>query len=255
MAEGGHLEPLCHLHSVMELGHAVFTNGNTPTAAQFQRRLTAEFVKELSSFLPHLEGPSARWIEWMATRASVTIPSGAESWRSFARGLPVGPLRKSVLSTTRHPAKPFFMEIALDRGYYRELAARTEALPAHDKITVKPLVLHEITAFNRRLETRGRSLYGLSEDVTDTFIIPAPARHRKHANPATPTEADDWNRLYRLANRAIRVNPIGFGTVAGYAALRRVEIANLTTISEGIRLGVPGEAVMDRLITGGGRHV
>ena len=62
-----------------------------------------------------------------------------------------------------------------------------------------------------------------------------------------PAEAAAANQLYRLANRAMRRNPIGLGTVVGYVTLRQIEIANLTTISEGLRLGLPAEIIRARM--------
>jgi len=41
---------------------------------------------------------------------------------------------------------------------------------------------------------------------------------------------------------------MGLGAIVGYAGLRRVEVANLITISEGIRGGMAAEAIRGRLI-------
>ena len=70
-----------------------------------------------------------------------------------------------------------------------------------------------------------------------------------------PAEATAANQLYRLANRAMRRNPIGLGTVVGYVMLRQIEIANLTTISEGIRLGLPAEMIRARMTPRSVDHV
>ena len=48
------------------------------------------------------------------------------------------------------------------------------------------------------------------------------------------------------------------GVVAGYAGIRRVEVANLITLAEGIRAGMRAEALRARLIprtTGDTPHV
>jgi vacuolar-type H+-ATPase subunit C/Vma6 len=41
---------------------------------------------------------------------------------------------------------------------------------------------------------------------------------------------------------------MGLGAVIGYAGLRRVETANLITLSEGIRTGMTAEAMRARMI-------
>ena len=61
-------------------------------------------------------------------------------------------------------------------------------------------------------------------------------------------EALAWKRFQRLANGAFRRDHMGLGAVVGYAGLRRVETANLITLSEGIRTGMTAEAIRARLV-------
>jgi vacuolar-type H+-ATPase subunit C/Vma6 len=56
------------------------------------------------------------------------------------------------------------------------------------------------------------------------------------------------DRYYRLGYWIFRRSHIGVGTIAGYAAVRRVELANLITLSEGIRAGVPPAVLRRRLV-------
>ena len=56
------------------------------------------------------------------------------------------------------------------------------------------------------------------------------------------------NRFLRLANRAFRSSHMGPGALVGYTAIRRVELANLVTLTEGIRVGLRPEAIRARLI-------
>ena len=54
-------------------------------------------------------------------------------------------------------------------------------------------------------------------------------------------EAEARRRWWRLANAAFRDGAPGWAAVYGFTVLRRIERANLITLSEGIRLGVePG---------------
>jgi vacuolar-type H+-ATPase subunit C/Vma6 len=41
---------------------------------------------------------------------------------------------------------------------------------------------------------------------------------------------------------------MGFGVVVGYVALRRLEVANLITISEGIRTGAGEDVIRARMV-------
>ena len=52
----------------------------------------------------------------------------------------------------------------------------------------------------------------------------------------------------RLANRAFRRSHMGMGAVVGYTGIRRVEVANLITLSEGIRAGMAAETIRARLL-------
>ena len=58
-----------------------------------------------------------------------------------------------------------------------------------------------------------------------------------------------WKRFLRLANLAFRQSHIGLGAIVGYTGIRRIEVANLITISEGIRKGMAPETIRARLIT------
>ena len=231
MAEADRLDALCRLRGVPELARTLWPDGEVKATAEFQRRLAEELVREVSEFLPLLGGSGARLLEWMLVRLHVKAPTAQVSWEEFAISLPAGPLRESVEEASENPARPFFMEAALDRGYYRELLARAAGLPED----IERLVRHEAETFQRSLLARGRANYGLATEVLAQFQV-------LDKIPAKPTER------YRLANRAMRRSPTGLGTVMGYVILRRIEIANLTTISEGIRLGLSDEIIRRSVI-------
>ncbi|MCX5674992.1 MAG: V-type ATPase subunit [Planctomycetota bacterium] len=55
-------------------------------------------------------------------------------------------------------------------------------------------------------------------------------------------------RFHRIANRTFRRTPVGLDVVAAYVALKRIELANLITLSEGIRAAAAPEAIRRRLI-------
>jgi vacuolar-type H+-ATPase subunit C/Vma6 len=58
-----------------------------------------------------------------------------------------------------------------------------------------------------------------------------------------------FRRFFRLANFTFRCSHMGLAAVVGYVGIRRVEVANLITLSEGIRIGMPSEAIRARMIT------
>ena len=250
MAEAGRLDVLCRLRVMPDLVRQVWPDSKALAVAEFQRRLVAELVREVAGFLPQLDEPGARLVEWLLVRLQAPAPTLPVSWAAFATSLPAGPLRASVQAASGNPARPFFMEAALDRGYYRELLVRAEKLPETDKALLAPLVRHEAETFQRSLFARGRLNYGLAPEVLTQFAV------TRTVQPGElPEEAAAWNRLYRLANRAMRGSPTGLGMVVGYVALRRIEIANLTMLSEGLRLGLSDESIRARMIPRSATHV
>jgi vacuolar-type H+-ATPase subunit C/Vma6 len=213
----------------------------------------------------------------------VEAMASAGSLEAFAALVPHEPLREGLRRCAdlfaRRP-KAFFLEAGLDAGYLEELLSRARALPAADRREVLPIALQEADTFHMMLAARGKFHYGLGPEAIvpfhvrktriprQTFAAMAAAEHvadvasaaagaaldevpPKGANEAL-TAADleplAWGRYYRLANRAFRRCHMGLGAVVAYAAIRRVELANLITLSEGIRLGQPADAIRRRLI-------
>lgn len=241
MAEGDRLDALCRLSSVSELAQHLWPNSDVQAVADIQRRLAEELVREITEFLPLLDASGTRLVTWMLVRLQLAAPTQRVSWEEFAASLAPGPLRTSVQNASKCPARPFFMKAALDRGYYQELIVRATALRQADRAVIEPLVCYEAEDFRRTLLARGAINYGLAPEVLAQFAGTAAVRRCE-----TPTEPAT-NRLYQLANRAMRRNPISVGTVVGYVTLRRIEIANLTTLSEGLRLRLPAENIRTRV--------
>lgn len=193
-------------------------------------------------------------------------------------------LRLAAAPYARHP-RPFYIEAALDHGYLTELLARTRALPSAARSGVLEIARQETGIFHLALAARGRLTYQVKAEDLAPFIIwrsgvaradvlrmlasadlaelaaravghaidAAPAFLRGPAGPgraADPSvlEALSWNRFYRVANRAFRRSHMGLGAVVAYASIRRVEVANLISLSEGIRAGAAPEVIRRRLI-------
>lgn len=207
----------------------------------------------------------------------------AETPGALVAALPPGVLRDSLERAYKvYPdrSRSFFYEAALDRDYLGELGARLAALRRGDRDYTSALVLQETAIFDLMLAARGRFFYGIGKEILTGLFAPGSGidgrRFSKmldargvgalrvlaaglavEAGPPEPDpsalEALAWNRYARLALRAFRGADTGFGAAAGYLALRRLEISNLTTVSEGLRLGVPAEELRRRMLPRGRR--
>lgn len=211
----------------------------------------------------------------------------ATSLEVFANLLPAGELRGGLINALRSHheySRPFFVEAALDRIFFHELLTRCVSLGAEDKEAVAPLLNQEANLFQLMLVLRGRFQHGISPallrplylrgcglsvgkydamlqapdvgamaciavgGVVDGASLTAATAELTTPLDATQLETLAWNRYLMLANTAFRRSHMGLAAVVGYIGLRRVEVANLISISEGIRMGVPPDVIRNRLI-------
>lgn len=252
------------------------------------KRFEAENIKTLIRGLGAAAVPDAarpRLIPLPATPArDAAAPAAARTIGELIRLLPEGVLKSGLKEAVLvYPAgsRPFFYEAALDRAYLRELLRRAGKLPGPDREATGAMVRQEADIFHLALTARGKFVYGLKKEVLLALhvegteisskrfaamlgaadlaaaleILPAKLKGSRGYLPApepAAVEAMARRRFLRLADRAFRNSHIGFGTVAGYAALRRLETANLITLCEGLRLGIPGADIRARLRGEGG---
>ncbi len=326
MAEGVRLTGLCRLRSLPEFARTIFPGSEITNLFDFQRLLVAELIREWSGFRAHMSTTGAALLTWMLVRFQVEnlkvlvrvhlaeapggdrqpyllpLPrdlaldvrglSGAQSLDEFIGLTPKGVLRKSLDQRVRIApghTRPFFLEAALDHGYFEELLARVDGL-SQDREIVRPLACQEVDIFHLMLVTRGKFHYGLARETLMPLHVPGtrvpvalfetmlddqdvstsvnrvvgrtldaePVERRSGADAACAfdgavVERLAWTRFLRLANLAFRRSHMGLGAVIGYTGIRRMEVANLITISEGIQKGVAPESLRARLIpvTGG----
>lgn len=321
LAEGRRLDGLCRLPSLPEVWRGLYPNTEFRSTADFQARLVQDLIRELLICLRHAADPGAGLLAWMlwrfrienikvlvrglvnhipfeeVRRFIIPLPQDlkldteglqkANSLEEFSARLPGGlPRHWLRTATTAYHEQPrtFFLETALDCGYFQELLARTEALGEDEQEQVKPLVLQQVDTFHLMLVLRGKFHYGLttqqllplhvsgSRISTERFAAmsadpdPLTAANRTIGRvldelpspPRTPSEPQTlnlaafealaWKRFLRLANLAFRRSHMGLGAVVGYLGIRRVEVANLITVSEAIGSDLPAEAVSARLI-------
>ena len=143
--------------------------------------------------------------------------------------------------------------------------------------TVRRLVRHEIAIFNTMLAMRGRHHYQLPPELLGAAFVPGgsleratfdkaiaceeqAAAFRLLAAPLDPQgaavaqpeasvlETMAWNRYLRLANALFRQSRMSIGVAVGFAAIRRIELANLITLCEGMRMGMEPFRLRQRLI-------
>lgn len=232
--------------------------------------------EEASEHLVHVPGLKPAEVHALAIAGSVT---------DFLRALKGGPIKKSLekaVGEYGEDARPFFFEAAIDRGYLTELVARFKDLSESDRAEVGNLIRNEADIFHLVLMLRGRFNYGLSSDrlssmhvpgtsisnatfadmLNDTdpltavnrvvmrVLDPLPFEGGKgdQVIPVTVLESLAWRRYLRAANMTFRKSHMGFGAVVAYLAIRRIEIANLITVSEGIRSGMEPDAIRARAI-------
>jgi vacuolar-type H+-ATPase subunit C/Vma6 len=213
--------------------------------------------------------------------------SQTESLEDFVRLIPKGPFRESagrMVRVARDKTKMFFFEAALDRAYFEGLVARADRLAPEDNELVRAIVCQEADMFHLMLVVRGKFHYRLSTEMVQPFHVAGTMISRGlfaamlndleldvsvgrvservlYGMPFQQGPCDGsktvesfalegmaWRRFLRLSNMAFRKSHIGLGTVMGYAGLRRVEVANLITISEGIRGSMSPEAIRAHLI-------
>lgn len=320
LAEAQRLDELCRLPNVTELGRAVYPSAEFLAVGDFQRRLAEDLCSEMTSFRKHLEGAGADLLAWMLVRFQIEnvkvllrrflrrkplepaeeyllpLPHGlaldvealmsTRSLEDFTRLLPVGTPRKSLMKALdiyHDQPRPFFLEAALDRGYFQELLTRAERLSGADQELVQPILFQEVDAFHLLLVVRGRFHYGLTPEL----LLPLHVRGSGITSerfstmltaPDIPSAAslaidraiDDllsghgsggasamvdaslletfvWRRYARLSNRAFRRSHMGLAAVVGYVGIKRVEVANLITLSQGLGTGMAAETLRARL--------
>ncbi|HOJ71866.1 MAG TPA: V-type ATPase subunit [Syntrophorhabdaceae bacterium] len=211
----------------------------------------------------------------------------AESIEEFIRLTPKGIIQDSlerVLKKYNEYRRPFFFEAAMDCGYYNELISRCEGIPKKERDIINPIIHQEIDIYHLMLITRGRFVYNIPPEVlkplhvegtrmpkrfftamlADPDIASVANRLENRVvdhlpiefgkiegakdNEAPILESLAWRRLCRLSNQAFRKSHMGLGAIVGYIGLRRIEVANLTAISEGIRQKLSPDTIRRHLI-------
>ncbi|MCX8111287.1 MAG: V-type ATPase subunit [Syntrophorhabdaceae bacterium] len=211
----------------------------------------------------------------------------AESIEEFIHLAPKGFIQESLewsLKLFNEYKKPFFFETGMDCGYYNELIKCVQSVPKKDSEIIKPIIFQEVDIYHLMLITRGRFVYNLPTEVIKTLHVEGtrlpkrfftamlgysditsmayqlenrvvdylPSEYGRAEgikdNDGSILETLAWKRFCHLSNQAFRRSHMGLGALLGYIGLRRIEIANLTTISEGIRQKLTPDIIRRHLI-------
>jgi len=188
-------------------------------------------------------------------------------------------LRQAAEDSVRHfleTEQTFFLETALDGAYYLGLLEEQARLRGVHASHTEPLVRLEVAVYNVLALFRLKLSYGLPFEEARGFFVPgAPRAFRlerlydypefgdmvrlvpREMLPRQPAAAVDtvadleralWQRLLQVANRQFYRSTGDIGAVVAFATIKRVELANLIRVVEGLRYGLDAAAIRAGLI-------
>lgn len=204
----------------------------------------------------------------LATPGEVFFEAFAEAVRS--------PVLRGALALARplwlKSRDIFILESALDSGYHAEAVRLAGACGDG----ARALASLEAGLFLLMLAVRGVRGYRLPPGKLRVFHFAGSGlsaeRYERLLRGVTPREAADvaealfgapvpgeapspadveavaWGRYLRLSNRLFRRGHMAARAVFGYAGIRRVELMNLISLSEGLRMGIGPRLLRARLI-------
>jgi vacuolar-type H+-ATPase subunit C/Vma6 len=173
---------------------------------------------------------------------------------------------------------PLYLEAGLDLGCFRCLGEAWRNLGADDRQSVKSLMDLEADIHNLLLVLRARVNFNLERAMVVRLAVGASERRsaahwvsaaadgatareilaRAPANlqralldvPAElgAIEHALWRVFYRTANHVYYHSRLTVGCPYAFAAVKRMELANLITIVEAVRYGLPVEDTLGRLL-------
>ncbi len=170
----------------------------------------------------------------------------------------------------------FFVETPLDGAYYAGLLEAQGQLRGDHRRHTEALVRLEVAIYNILCLFRLKLSYGLSFDEASRFFVPSALHRFRLERLYDYPEFDDmvrlvpreflprerdlvlrsvadlerafWQRLLRVANRQFYRSTSDFGAVVAFYTIKRVELANLIRVVEGVRYGMDAAAIRAGLI-------
>ncbi len=203
----------------------------------------------------------------------------AEGLAEFIVLIPDGVLRTAAekgAASYADTGQTFFVESALDTAYYAGLLARQRELPDPHAEGTEVLVRDEIALYDILTLFRLKLNYGLRYEQAARFLVPG-ARHavaldRLFAFPdfgdmvgflprdllpmgdghslltIADLERALWQRFLQVANTHFYHRVGDLGTAVGFYTIKRVELANLFHVIEGVRYEMSPGAIRQGLI-------
>ncbi len=170
----------------------------------------------------------------------------------------------------------FFVELAMERAYYEGLLERQRRLPARHRRGTESIIgleasIHTLLCLFRLklnydvpFETarkylvagtvqafRLERLYGYPHFADMLGLVPRqflPPEVLPSIRTIADLERVLWQRLLHVANRQFYRSVDDLGAVVSFFAIKRVELANLIRVIEGVRYGMAPEAIRKGLI-------
>ena len=207
-------------------------------------------------------------------------PQELDTVRAVLDAIPEPTLRRAAAEAlvlyTGDPV-PLYLEAGLDRGYFSLLAEASAELGGRDRRDIEPMLEFERNLHNLMLILRARANHGLDPGVVTRLTAPA-ANGRPDpwiAEAAQRRSPDDivaraprslrrllaggpadlpgierrlWQGYYSLANRVYYQTFFSMACPYAFAAVKRMELANLITVVEAVRYGLPTEQTASRLL-------
>ncbi|HPD14820.1 MAG TPA: V-type ATPase subunit [Planctomycetota bacterium] len=254
-----------------------------PLYAWMMRRFQVENLKViLRAWKAH--EPPERVLPFLAPlRGGLALEAApllrAADLASFVLGIPEPQLRAAALEAAPQHAEAgetFFVEAALDAAYYTRLLSLAAELPALHRRTCEPLVRLEAAIYNTLAIFRLKLNYHLAQEKARAFLAQG-ALHlvqverlfdypdfrdmlahvpRELVRPEDAArlfaiadlERAVWERLLRVANRQFYRSVGDLGLVVAFYTVKRVELANLIRVIEGVRYGLAPTLIREGLI-------
>ncbi|MDR3167233.1 MAG: V-type ATPase subunit [Treponema sp.] len=189
-------------------------------------------------------------------------------------------LREKLSDDTLPGAIP--LQIKLDRHFYTSLWQDLLSLPKKDRRSAERILSEEISLRNAVWALRLRTYYGMSPEEVRNMIFSLPGKKSlaEDAEASLSMALDnhaDWERwrrinflnpeipgrswkadpryfqnaaveyLYRLARHSFRLRPFSVDTAFCFIKLKQFEEDLLTSVAEGLGLGMPSREIFDLL--------
>jgi len=173
----------------------------------------------------------------------------------------------------------FFVELGIDAGFFIAVFDAAAHLRPADREAVKTLVCREAGAHDVLAVMRSRFNYGIEFERIKPFLsgypakldlarlaeaasfegalrlVPAallPAKAARDVADIPGLEFAMWSRIFRSARELFRTSLFDLGAIVAYYYLKRLELANLISVVEGVRLGMAKAEIRENLLPTGG---